>query len=69
MRQRENKMFNLVIILLSLINSEIHDSNNYKIAKYILENLNELEDCTITELAKKCYVSNSSISRFVEILV
>lgn len=57
-------MFNLVIILLSLINSEIHDSNNYKIAKYILENLNELEDCTITELAKKCYVSNSSISRF-----
>ncbi|MGN1181493.1 MAG: MurR/RpiR family transcriptional regulator [Faecalibacillus sp.] len=57
-------MFNLIIILLSLMNSEVHDSNNYKIAKYILENLTELEDCTITELAKKCYVSNSSISRF-----
>ena len=57
-------MFNLIIILLSLINSEVHDSNNYKIAKYILENLNDLEDCTITELAKRCYVSNSSVSRF-----
>lgn len=57
-------MFNLIIILLALINSEITDSNNYKIAKYILENINELENCSITELAKKCYVSNSSISRF-----
>lgn len=57
-------MFNLIIILLSLINSEINDSNNYKIAKYILENINVLENCSITELAKKCYVSNSSISRF-----
>lgn len=57
-------MFNLAIILLSLINSEVHETNNYKIAKYILENINELESCSITELAKKCYVSNSSISRF-----
>lgn len=57
-------MFNLIIILLALINSEVTDSNNYKIAKYILENINDLENCSITELAKKCYVSNSSISRF-----
>ncbi len=57
-------MFNLIIILLSLINSEVNESNNYKIAKYILENITELESCSITELAKKCYVSNSSISRF-----
>ena len=57
-------MFNLIIILLALVNSEVNDSNNYKIAKYILENINDLENCSITELAKKCYVSNSSISRF-----
>lgn len=57
-------MFNLMIILLAVINSEINDSNNYKIAKYIIENIDQLEDCSITELAKKCYVSNSSISRF-----
>lgn len=57
-------MFNLMIILLSTINSEPKDSNNYKIAKYIIENIHEMEDCTISELAKNCYVSNSSVSRF-----
>ena len=57
-------MFNLVIMLLSTINSEPKDSNNYKIAKYIIEHLRELEDCTLSQLAKNCYVSNSSISRF-----
>lgn len=57
-------MFNLVIILISTLNSEPKDSNNYKIAKYILENISQLENCTLTELAKSCYVSNSSISRF-----
>lgn len=57
-------MFNLAIILLSLINSEVHETNDYKIAKYILENIDDLESCSITDLAKKCYVSNSSISRF-----
>lgn len=59
-------MFNLMIILLSTINSEPKDSNNYKIANYIIENITHLENCTITELAKKCYVSNSSISRFCD---
>lgn len=57
-------MFNLIIILLSTINSEPKDSNNYKIAKYLIENIKSLDDCTLTELARKCYVSNSSISRF-----
>ena len=57
-------MFNLMIILLSTINSEPINSNNYKIAKYIIEHIQELEDCTISELAKNCYVSNSSVSRF-----
>ena len=33
-------MFNLMIILLSTINSEPKDSNNYKIAKFIIENIN-----------------------------
>lgn len=57
-------MFNLIIILLSTINSEPKDSNNYKIAKYLIENIKSLDDCTLTDLARKCYVSNSSISRF-----
>ena len=57
-------MFNLVIILLSTLNGEPKGSNNYKIAKFMIENIHDLEDYTLTELAKACYVSNSSISRF-----
>lgn len=57
-------MFNLFIILHSTINSEPKDSNNYKIAKYIIENIEILGNCSLADLAKKCYVSNSSISRF-----
>lgn len=57
-------MFNLLIILLSAINSESKGSNNYRIAKYLIENIDNLEDLTLTELAKNCFVSNSSISRF-----
>ena len=57
-------MFNLMIILLSTINSEPKDSNNYKIAKFIIENIHNLEEFTLTDFAQSCYVSNSSISRF-----
>ena len=32
-------MFNLIIILLSTLNDEPKGSNNYKIAKYMIENM------------------------------
>lgn len=57
-------MFNLVIILLSALNSEQKDTNNYRIAKYIIENIHNLENYKLQDLATACYVSNSSISRF-----
>jgi len=57
-------MFNLMIILSSTINSESKGSNNYKIAKYIIEHIHDLGNCTLAELAANCYVSNSSVSRF-----
>lgn len=46
-------MFNLVIILLSTLNGEPKGSNNYKIAKFMIENIRDLEDYTLTELAKR----------------
>ena len=57
-------MFNLIIILLSTLNDEPKGSNNYKIAKYMIENMRDLEEYSLTYLAQACYVSNSSISRF-----
>ena len=57
-------MFDLIIILLSTLNDEPKGSNNYKIAKYMIENMRDLEEYSLTDLAQACYVSNSSISRF-----
>lgn len=57
-------MLNIVIMLISTMNSEPFNSNNYRIAKHLLEHIYALEDISIGELAKQCYVSNSSISRF-----
>ena len=56
-------MFNLIIILLSTLNDEPKGSNNYKIAKYMIENMRDLEEYSLTDLAQACYVSNSSISK------
>lgn len=46
-------MFNLVIILLSTLNGEPKGSNNYKIAKFMIENIRDLEDYTLTELLNR----------------
>lgn len=56
-------MFNLIIILLSTLNDEPKGSNNYKIAKYMIENMRDLEEYSLTDLAQACYVSNSRRSK------
>ena len=40
-------MFNLIIILLSTLNDEPKGSNNYKIAKYMIENMRDLEEYSL----------------------
>ena len=57
-------MSNVRIRLLNVINKEIPDSMDFIIAKYILENLDRKKAITNKELADKCNVSKSSISRF-----
>lgn len=57
-------MFVLIIMLISTINSEPIGSNNHNIASYILNNIDSLEQESISSIANECYVSNSSISRF-----
>ncbi len=37
-------MFNLIIILLSTLNDEPKGSNNYKIAKYMIENMRDFKN-------------------------
>lgn len=45
-------MFNLIIILLSTLNDEPKGSNNYKIAKYMIENMRDLEEYWYTKLSE-----------------
>lgn len=54
----------LPIVLLSTMASERKDSTNSEIASFILSHYDEVKDLGISELAKVCHVSNSSISRF-----
>lgn len=54
----------LPVVLLSTIASEKNGSTNSIIATYILGHLDELQGLGIKEMAKKCNVAVSSISRF-----
>ncbi len=54
----------LSIILLTQIASQPNDTTDSQIAYYILNHLDDIQNDSISELAMKCNVSNSSISRF-----
>lgn len=54
----------LKIVFLSELVSSNDGSTNCQIATYILSHIDEVKKCTISELAKRCNVANSSISRF-----
>ena len=54
----------LPIVFLSTIASEKNGSTNCVIATYILEHLEEMQNMGIKDIAKRCNVAVSSISRF-----
>lgn len=54
----------LRIILFSVLDSEPEDSNDYIIAKYLLDHYTTLSGVSLTEISKQCNVSKAAISRF-----
>lgn len=54
----------LPILLLAQLSSSSPNFTNSQIASYILDHLEEVRDSSIRDLAAKCFVSLSSISRF-----
>ena len=54
----------LPVVFLSTIASERNGSTNCMIASYILDHLNEVQNMGIRDIAEKCHVAMSSISRF-----
>lgn len=57
-------MFNLAIILFSTLNTEELGATDYRIARFMLDNIRNIQHYTISQFAKECFVSNSSVSRF-----
>lgn len=54
----------LSIVLLSELAAGKEDSNNCRIARYLLDRQEHLEDVNVELLAEECFVSKSTVSRF-----
>lgn len=54
----------LPVVFLTMIASEKSGSTNQQIALYILDHLHEVKHIGIQEMAERCHVAPSSISRF-----
>jgi len=57
-------MYNIKGILYSIMNSEPAESTDSKIAYFIYQNIDSLDNVSATQLAKMCNVSTSAITRF-----
>lgn len=54
----------LPIVLLSELAAGREDSNHCRIARYLLERFDHLDDVSIEGLAADCFVSKATVSRF-----
>ena len=58
--------FNLLTSLLALLNLNDENDTDFVIARYFLLHLNEIKNISIYKVAEECYVSRSSIQRFIK---
>lgn len=58
--------FNLLTSLLAIINTNDENETDFLIAKFFIMNLNQLKKLSIYEIADACYVSRSSVQRFIK---
>ena len=58
--------FNLLSSLLSILNTNDELDTDFVIAKYLLNNLNDLKNISIYKVAEDCFVSRSSVQRFIK---
>jgi len=58
--------FNLLTSLLSILNLNNEDDTDFIIARYFLNHLEEIKDISIYTVAEECFVSRSSVQRFIK---
>lgn len=57
---------NFVMHLQNILDASVENDSDHMIAAYILKHINELKNLTIHDMARECYTSTSTISRFVK---
>lgn len=58
--------FNILSSLLAVFNRNEYYSTDFIIAKYLLENIHNLSKLSIYKVAEDCFISRSSIQRFIK---
>ena len=58
--------FNALTSLLVILNSNDEDDTDFVIAKYLLENVDSIKNTSIFQIADDCFVSRSSVQRFIK---
>ncbi len=61
-----NLKFNIATTLLSVVNHSDVNDTDFTIARYLLDNMDRLSTMSIYSVADECYVSRSSIQRFLK---
>ena len=65
-REINLQTFNLLSSLLSILNTNDELDTDFVIAKYFLNNLSNLKDISVYKIADDCFVSRSSVQRFIK---
>lgn len=57
---------NFIMHLQNILDSSVENDSDHMIAAYILQHISEMKNITIQDMARECYTSTSTISRFVK---
>ncbi|MBQ6126570.1 MAG: MurR/RpiR family transcriptional regulator [Erysipelotrichaceae bacterium] len=60
------RTFNLLTSLLSILNQNNENDTDFVIARYFLNHLNEIKNTSIYTVAEECFLSRSSVQRFIK---
>ena len=58
--------FNLLTSLLSILNKNDENDTDFIIARYFLDHLDEIKNTSIYTVAEECFLSRSSVQRFIK---
>ena len=64
--ERNIQSFNLLTSLLSILNQNNENDTDFIIARYFLDHLDKIRETSIYTVAEECFLSRSSVQRFIK---